>query len=99
MHEAGCWADRLSANVELPTQEDLTKLAPEKQLVTIRQTMSGITSDVERAKEELRAASKIVSTAGCLRRREFRRGDRNLRRRGRARRWSWARRIQMTRRF
>src|SRR3984885_9637105 len=28
MHEAGCWADRLSANVELPTQEDLTKLEP-----------------------------------------------------------------------
>src|ERR1700760_3812247 len=64
MHEAGCWADRLSANVELPTQDDLTKLAPEKQLVTIRQTMSGITSDVERAKEELRSAAKIVSAAG-----------------------------------
>src|ERR1700759_5073727 len=26
MHEAGSWADRLSANVELPTQDDLTKL-------------------------------------------------------------------------
>ncbi len=64
MHEAGCWADRLSANVELPTQDDLTKLAPEKQLVTIRQTMGGITSDVERSKEELRAASKIVSCCG-----------------------------------
>jgi putative DNA modification/repair radical SAM protein len=51
MHEAGSWADRLSANVELPTQDDLTKLAPEKHLVTIRRTMSGITSDVERAKE------------------------------------------------
>jgi len=66
MHEAGCWADRLSANVELPTQEDLTKLAPEKQLVTIRQTMRGITSDVERAKDERRAASKIVSAPGAL---------------------------------
>jgi putative DNA modification/repair radical SAM protein len=65
LHEAGTWADRLSANVELPTQEDLTKLAPEKQLVTIRQTMSGITSDVERAKEETRAANKIVSAAGA----------------------------------
>ena len=64
LHQAGCWADRLSANVELPTQDDLTKLAPEKQLVTIRQTMSGITADLERAKEETRAASKIVSRPG-----------------------------------
>jgi predicted DNA-binding helix-hairpin-helix protein len=55
----------LSANVELPTQDDLTKLAPEKQLVTIRQTMSGITSDVERAKEERQAAKKIVSATGA----------------------------------
>src|SRR5580700_7961224 len=61
MHEAGSWADRLSANVELPTQDDLTKLAPEKHLVTIRRTMSGITSDVERSKEELRGTKKIVS--------------------------------------
>lgn len=66
LHEAGCWADRLSANVELPTQDDLTKLAPEKQLVTIRQTMGRITSDVERAKEETRAAGKIVSRPGGL---------------------------------
>jgi putative DNA modification/repair radical SAM protein len=65
MHEAGCWADRLSANVELPTQDDLTKLAPEKQLVTIRTTMSGIFSDVERAKEESRAAARIVSRPGA----------------------------------
>src|ERR1700748_1108584 len=65
LHEAGSWADRLSANVELPTQDDLTKLAPEKQLVTIRQTMSGITSDVERSKEELRGTEKIVSAAGA----------------------------------
>src|ERR1700742_3560436 len=64
LHEAGCWADRLSANVELPTQDDLTKLAPEKQLVTMRQTMGGITSDVERAKEETRVAGKTVSRPG-----------------------------------
>ncbi len=64
LHEAGSWADRLSANVELPTQDDLTKLAPEKQLVTIRETMGGITADVERAKEEKRAATKIASRSG-----------------------------------
>src|ERR1044071_7898164 len=31
--EAGKWADRLSINVELPTQTDLEALAPEKNLV------------------------------------------------------------------
>src|ERR1700749_3585524 len=30
IHEAGVWAARLSANVELPTQNDLSRLAPEK---------------------------------------------------------------------
>ena len=30
--EAGRWSDRLSANIELPTQADLRKLAPEKSL-------------------------------------------------------------------
>src|SRR6201996_1747516 len=33
IRQAGVWADRLSANVELPTQTDLAKLAPEKNLV------------------------------------------------------------------
>ena len=61
LHQAGVWADRLSANVELPTQTDLTKLAPEKSLVTIRQTMSVITSEVERAKREALEAAKIIS--------------------------------------
>ena len=30
--EAGKWADRISINVELPTQTDLNALAPEKNL-------------------------------------------------------------------
>ena len=40
--EAGRWADRLSVNVELPRQEDLDRLAPEKELVSIRRTMTDI---------------------------------------------------------
>ncbi len=44
---AGSFADRLSANIELPTQTDLTHLAPEKQLVTIRGTMSEIRANVD----------------------------------------------------
>ncbi len=39
---AGRWADRLSANIELPTQVDLDRLAPEKKLVIIETTMAQI---------------------------------------------------------
>jgi putative DNA modification/repair radical SAM protein len=66
IHEAGAWADRLSANVELPTQHDLSKLAPEKNLVTIRSAMSGIKSGVEEAAQESRAAAKTVSAPGIV---------------------------------
>jgi putative DNA modification/repair radical SAM protein len=52
IHAAGVWADRLSANVELPTQVDLSKLAPEKKLVTIRNTMGAIKSCVDESKEQ-----------------------------------------------
>src|ERR1700760_782013 len=40
--EAGRWADRISINVELPTPQDLEKLAPEKNLGRIRTTMGVI---------------------------------------------------------
>jgi putative DNA modification/repair radical SAM protein len=62
IHEAGMLADRLSANVELPTQMDLTKLAPEKKLVTIRTTMSGIKASVDEAAEERKTAQKTISS-------------------------------------
>src|SRR6201986_3260914 len=40
--EAGKWADRLSANIELPTQNDLVQLAPEKKSAVIETTMGQI---------------------------------------------------------
>lgn len=42
VEEAGHWADRLSANIELPTQSDLVQLAPEKKAAVIETTMSQI---------------------------------------------------------
>jgi putative DNA modification/repair radical SAM protein len=57
MAEAGLWADRLSANIELPTQEDLTKLAPEKTHAVIEGTMGQIAGRVAESKEE-RAKSR-----------------------------------------
>ena len=47
--EAGKWADRLSINVELPTQKALDDLAPEKQLVTIKRSMNRIADRIEEA--------------------------------------------------
>ncbi len=40
--EAGKWADRLSINIELPTQNSLKKLAPEKDAQGIRNSMHRI---------------------------------------------------------
>lgn len=39
---AGLYADRLSANIELPTQQDLVQLAPEKKSTVIERTMDQI---------------------------------------------------------
>src|SRR4051812_21247079 len=57
MAQAGRYADRLSANIELPTQDDLTKLAPEKKRSDIETTMTQIGVRVAESKA-MRAESK-----------------------------------------
>jgi putative DNA modification/repair radical SAM protein len=52
---AGRYADRLSANIEMPTPEALTTLAPEKTARTIRLAMGRIRLRRDEAKEEPRA--------------------------------------------
>ena len=42
LDEAGKFADRLSANIELPTQQDLVQLAPDKKSEVIESTMGQI---------------------------------------------------------
>lgn len=49
--EAGKYADRLSANIELPTQADLDKLAPDKTHDEIETAMSQVQNGIERAKD------------------------------------------------
>jgi len=49
---AGRYADRLSANVELPRDEDLQALAPEKSLRTVELTMSVIRDGIREYKAE-----------------------------------------------
>ncbi|SIN76094.1 putative DNA modification/repair radical SAM protein [Vannielia litorea] len=51
LDEAGIWADRLSINVELPTEHALTALAPEKSAQQIRSAMAGVRARREAAKE------------------------------------------------
>jgi putative DNA modification/repair radical SAM protein len=50
--EAGRYADRLSINVELPQEESLKRLAPEKDAGRIRQAMGGMRLRIEDAKAE-----------------------------------------------
>jgi putative DNA modification/repair radical SAM protein len=54
----GRWADRLSANVELPTQEDLDALAPAKRMDDVEDTMAEIRTRFDEAKEERKKSRK-----------------------------------------
>jgi putative DNA modification/repair radical SAM protein len=46
MRQAGRWADRLSANIELPTQRDMDQLAPAKHHTVIESAMDTIKSEI-----------------------------------------------------
>lgn len=50
--EAGKWADRISANVEMPVQADLDALAPSKTLAEVNTSMGQISERVQEAKQE-----------------------------------------------
>jgi len=49
--EAGKYADRLSANIEMPVQQDLDLLAPEKTLTEIENTMADVKNGIDEAKD------------------------------------------------
>lgn len=50
--EAGLYADRISANIELPTEPDLALLAPDKSLVEVDRAMGDIHTQRNQAVEE-----------------------------------------------
>lgn len=59
--EAGRYADRLSVNIELPTESSLVRLAPEKQVVTIKQAMHAIhEGETEAQAEKSRTAPRFA---------------------------------------
>ncbi len=55
--EAGLYADRLSINIELPTDSGLKALAPEKDVRAIRRSMARMRSRIDESKAEKRAPS------------------------------------------
>jgi len=61
--EAGRWADRISINVELPTERDLAALAPEKNIGRIERTMGVIRRRIDQAKAERRESVKAPEFA------------------------------------
>lgn len=56
--EAGLYADRLSVNIELPTEPGLSQLAPEKNAGTIRQAMNGLKVRIDESKHERKKSRK-----------------------------------------
>jgi len=51
IEQAGLYADRLSINIELPTDTGLTRLAPEKQPANIRKSMGELRLKIEAAND------------------------------------------------
>ncbi len=58
VEEAGLYADRLSANIELPRDEALRRLAPQKDVGVIKKAMGQVRLRVEAAKPEKRDRAK-----------------------------------------
>ena len=54
IEEAGLWADRLSINLELPTEKSLERLAPEKDGASIEGAMAQMHERILEAQEERR---------------------------------------------
>jgi putative DNA modification/repair radical SAM protein len=61
--EAGRWADRVSVNVELPRQQDLDDLAPDKELVQITRSMGVLRDHIDEARDEARSVAARSATS------------------------------------
>ncbi len=56
--EAGKYADRLSINIEVPEEDSLARLAPEKDVRAIRRTMGRLRLKLDEAKDNIKTATK-----------------------------------------
>ncbi|MBC7529952.1 MAG: putative DNA modification/repair radical SAM protein [Oligoflexus sp.] len=59
VQKAGLWADRLSANIELPKQTDLDQLAPAKTHVQIETAMSSIQEKIVENRADKKTMKKV----------------------------------------
>jgi len=66
IEEAGLWADRLSINLELPTEKSLERLAPEKDGGSIEGAMAQMFERIEEAREERRHFSPAGQTTQMI---------------------------------
>ncbi|MGQ8335397.1 putative DNA modification/repair radical SAM protein [Sunxiuqinia sp. A32] len=66
IREAGLYADRLSVNIEIPTEQQLKRLAPEKDYSGVLQPMNQIAEGIQLYKEERKKYRKaqIFTPAG-----------------------------------
>ncbi len=60
---AGRYADRLSINIELPTQQSLTALAPEKDGAAIKRSMARLRVHIDDARGQARDAERAPITS------------------------------------
>lgn len=63
MHEAGLYADRLSINIEIPTETGLKLLAPEKNRADMIQPMTYLKNEIILKKEEKKLFKKTPTFA------------------------------------
>lgn len=63
IEQAGLYADRLSINIELPTDASLKRLAPEKSSSTIRRSMGQLRQTIEERHGERRQNAKAARFA------------------------------------
>lgn len=52
IHEAGLYADRMSVNIEIPSEQNLKLLAPEKNYPSVYQPMNQLKNSITESKEE-----------------------------------------------
>lgn len=61
--EAGIYADRLSINVEMPTDKGVKDFAPEKNPVSIRKAMGDVRGEIESAGDRSRISKRVKKFA------------------------------------
>ncbi|WP_423127435.1 putative DNA modification/repair radical SAM protein [Gaoshiqia sp. Z1-71] len=59
IQQAGLYADRLSVNIEIPTETELKRLAPEKNFDTVLQPMNQIKEGIQLYREERKRYHKV----------------------------------------